>query len=277
MKQASQHYYNPFKHSFLGFFVHNDDIQKDSSFNILNDIDLYHQPVEEPNTAIIFFVVRSFVTIFAEICNYKILCMLKKDTSILKDVTKLYTNTVMAFLPIRLVFFTLTDFVHPIEDFVGDWGCRSYWFIEKFVGCLVISHSLVVALLRYHFIVQDKLVTKLGTEKTKKLFWYLSIGIPVLTALWMSTDLMDVDTARRCNGRAQKMFLTQSWSSLGLIKTNFKLQKWEYNPKTRSTIAIVFAILRKLSRIGHRIWRILIASNILEGVIYYKIIKHMQR
>ena len=106
---------------------------------------------------------------------------------------------------------------------------------------------------------------------------YLSIGIPVLTALWISTDLMDVDTARRCNGRGQKMFLTQSWSSLGLIKTNFKLQKWEYNSETSSTIAIVLAILRKLSRIGHRIWRILIASNILEGLIYYKIIKHMMR
>ena len=277
MQQASQHYYNPFKHSFLGFFVPNDDFQNYSSLSILNDIDLYHQPVEEPNTAIIFFVVRCLVTIFAEICNYRILCMLKEDNSILKDVTKLCTNTVMAYIPIRLVFYTLTDFVHPIEDFVGDWGCRSYWVIQNIAIWLVISHSLVVALLRYYFIVQDKLVTKLGKEKTKKLFWYLSIGIPVFTVFWISTDLMDDNTARRCNGRAQKMFLTQSWSSLALIKTNFKLQKWEYNTKTRSTIAIVLAILRKLSRIGHRIWRILLASNILEGIIYYKIIKHMMR
>ena len=277
MQQNLNHYYNPFKHSFLGFYVPKDDLQSNLSLRILNQINLYQQPVEEPNTAIVWFVVRCFVAILSEMCNHEILCMLKTDNSILTDVTRLYTYTVMVHQPMRLIFYTLTDFIHPIENFIGEWGCRSYWFIDLTMKMIVISHSLIVALLRYHFIVQDKFVIKFGKEKIKNLNWYISIGIPILTVFWVSTDLVDTDTARRCTGKDQKMFLIQSWSSLSLIKTNFKLQNSDYNTISRGNIATILAILRKLSRIGHRIWRAMIASNILEGIIYYKIIKHMIR
>ena len=277
MKQTLHHYYNPFEHSYLGFYVPNNYLQSNHSLSILNKIDLYQQPVEEPNTAFVWCVVRCFIAILSEMCNYGVLCMLKTDISILTDVTRLVTYAAMVHQPLRLIFYTLTDFIHPIENFVGEWGCRSYWFIEQSIKMIIIFHSLIVALLRYHFIVQDKFVIKYGKEKVKNLFWYASFGIPILTVLWVSTDLVDTDTARRCNGRDQKMFLIQSWSSLSLIKTNFKLQNSDYTTTSRGNMATFLAILRKLSRIGHRIWRAMIASNILEGIIYYKIIKHMIR
>ena len=151
---------------------------------------------------------------------------MKKDNSILTDITKLQACTIMTEMPIRLIFVTLTDFIHPLKDVSGKWVCISYWFFEKFVIQIVSFHSLAVALLRYSFIVHDKSVVGFGKEKLKTLFWYLSIGVPFLTMLWVASDLQDVVPSKhinKCNGNDHRLFLLRSWSSFGLIATNFRI------------------------------------------------------
>ena len=276
MKQTLQTFYNPFKESALRFYSRNDDFQNYSYFNTIDDIDLYQQPVEEPITAVTFFAVRCVLVILAEICNFRVLYIMKKDNSILTDITKLQACTIMTVIPIRLIFVTLTDFIHPLMDVSGKWVCVTYWFLESFAVQIVVSHSLAVALLRYIFIVHDKSVVGFGKEKLKALFWYLAIGVPFLTTLWVATDLQDVlpsNHINRCNGNDHKMFLMRSWSSLGLVATNFHIQ----NSETNSNVEKFIAILRKSSRVAHRIWRILLSLNFVEGFVYYKLIKHMKR
>ena len=134
----------------------------------------------------------------------------------------------------------------------------------------------MVALLRYTFIVHNTKVIEFGKAKLEKLFWNVSIIVPVLTVLWVASDLQDAipsNHINRCNGMDHKMFLIRSWSSLGLIGTNFHL----HNDQISDKLDILFAIMRKLSRIGHRIWRIFLGSNIAEGVIYFKLFRHMTR
>ena len=171
MKQTLQRFYNPFKESAFSFYARNDDFQNYSYFNSIDDIDLYQQPVEEPITAITFFVVRCVLVVLAEICNFRVLGIMNKDTSILTDITKLQAYTIMTLIPIRLIFVTLTDFMHPLMEVSGKWVCITYWFLESFAVQVVLSHSLAVALLRYIFIVHDKSVAGFGKEKLKELFW----------------------------------------------------------------------------------------------------------
>ena len=149
--QSMQHLYHPFKQKSLSFFIPIDSSKKDSSFNILDDVELYQQPVEDPNVAIAFFITR------------------------------------------------------------------------------------------------------------------------------VATDLKEIDTdipINRCNGVDHKAFLIQSWSSLGLIKTNFQSLQ---NDGQNDNFSKVFAVLRRLSKVAQRIWMIFLASNIGEGIIYHKLIKHMTR
>ena len=276
MKQNIQYFYHPFQQGSLPFYTTNEHHENELSFHIMNDIDLYHQPVEEESIALTFFVLRCFFTILAEVSNYRMLLLMKKDNSILTDVARLQAYTLMITLPIRLIFITLTDFIHPLNEILGQWVCSVYWFEEKISTQMVACHSLVVALLRYVFIVHDKNVREIGKEKLKKLFWYLSICVPALTLLWVATDLEDLDTSpwiNRCNGNDHKKFLLQSWSSLGFIKTNFHIQSNQmigYKQK-------VFTVLRKISKIGQRLWMIILQSNVGEGIIYYKVIKYMIR
>ena len=276
MQQNIQHFYHPFQQGSMPFYASTEEHEKGSSLYIINDIDLYHQPVEEESTALMLFALRCFFTILAEVSNYRMLLIMEKDNSILTDVAKLQAYTIMITLPIRLIFITLTDFIHPLNEIIGQWVCSVYWFEEKMSTQMIGCHSLVVALLRYVFIVHDKNVSEIGKEKLKKLFWYLSICVPALTLLWVATDLKDLDTSpwiNRCNGNDHKKFLLQSWSSLGFIKTNFLIQSDQmigYKQK-------VFTVLRKVSKIAQRLWIIILSSNVGEGIIYYKVIKYMIR
>ena len=252
------------------------DYQNHSSFIIIDNIDLYQQPVEDPSIAMIFFAVRCVIVIMAELCNYRVLVMMRKDKSILNDVTKLQAYAIMVSMPIKLIFVTLTDFIHPLNEMFGRWICISFWFEENIARQIITSHSLMVALLRYTFIVHNTKVLEFGKAKLEKLFWYASIIVPILTVLWVASDLQDAipsNHINRCNGMDHKMFLIRSWSSLGLIGTNFHL----HNDQISDKFDMLFAIMRKLSRIGHRILRIFLASNIAEGVIYFKLFRHMTR
>ena len=123
MKQDIQYFYHPFQQGSLPFYIHIEDHQNNLSLYIIKDIDLYQQPVEEEFTALTLFVLRCFFTILAEVSNYRMLSIMKKDTSILADVAKLQAYTIMMTLPIRLIFITLTDFIHPLKDIVGNWFC----------------------------------------------------------------------------------------------------------------------------------------------------------
>ena len=276
MKQSRQKFYHPFQNSFFGVYMGKNDYQNHSSFIIIDNIDLYQQPVEDPSIAMIFFAVRCVIVIMAELCNYRVLVMMRKDKSILNDVTKLQAYAIMVSMPIKLIFVTLTDFIHPLNEMLGRWICISFWFEENIARQIITSHSLMVALLRYTFIVHNTKVLEFGKAKLEKLFWYASIIVPILTVLWVASDLQDAipsNHINRCNGMDHKMFLIRSWSSLGLIGTNFHL----HNDQISDKFDMLFAIMRKLSRIGHRILRIFLASNIAEGVIYFKLFRHMTR
>ena len=272
-----KHFYHPFERSSLGFLSGSDPTQNESSLNIIEDIDLYQQPVEEPKIAVLFFVIRSIISILAEICNYRVLYVLKRDNGVLSDITKLQAYANIIIVPFRLTFITLTDFMHPLNEVFGQWICSCYWVLRKISGQMVVYHSFLVALLRFIFIAHNEKVIKYGKEKFKNWFWYLSIGIPIFTLLWISTDLIELDTdtqINRCNGADHKMFLIRSMSSFGLIKANFENFP---NFETNDELAKVLAVIRRVSKLAQRLWMIFLGSNIAEGFIYYKLIKHMRR
>ena len=270
-------FYHPFNQISLSFFLSNDSPQNISSFNTLDGVELYQQPVEEPNIAILFCIVRFVFTILAEACNYRVINVTKKDNGILNDIMNLQAYTVMITMPIRLIFTTLTDFMHPLNEVFGQWICSGYWFIKTISLQMYLYHSLFIALLRYVFIVHNDKVVEFGKEKIKRLFWYLSVGIPIFNLLWIATDLTEIDTnnfVNRCNGVDHKKFLIQSWSSLGLIKKNFESLQIHHES---DNLSIFLAVLRRVSKVAQRIWIVFLASNITEGIIYYKLIQHMRR
>jgi len=276
MAKYNKHFYHPFQNTSLGFSLHVESSEDSFSGFIINDIKLFYQPVEEPNIAIIFFIIRSITMCLAEFINYKLLKKMKKNTGLQNDVTKLQSYTIMIVSPFSLLFITANDFIHPLNTIVGQWFCTFGWFFLYVCIYIISFHSFGVAWLRYFFIVHTKKATKFGKKKIKKIFLYLNIFIPILTMLWVASDVGEIDLNRainRCNGKDHKMFLIQT-SSLGIVGQNFKgLQISKIN----ETSGKVLAILRRASKIARRLWTLFLGSNITECIVYYKVISYMYK
>ena len=117
-------YYHPFNNSYLGILVQNtEDTQINLSGFTFEEIDLYHQPVLEPQHASMLFFVRSSLVIFGGCIQAKLYIRIKEDDSLLKENAQLYAVNHLILWPTWLLLVTTTDFIHPLDEVFGNWFC----------------------------------------------------------------------------------------------------------------------------------------------------------
>ena len=265
-------FYHPFTKSFLRFGDKEYSEENDTLF-ILQDIDLYYQPVEEPVTGILCLAIEMMVAVFAGIIQIKVYCLAKKEQGLLQEVTQIYSLSNLIWLPFMLPFYA-TDFIHPLNEIFGQWICTLLRFMLWLHLNIIIYHSFVVAMLRFCFIVQEEKVRKYGKEKTKKLFIVSSVLIPLLVVVWgfiENSEIAPIRALNRCNGIDHKFFLVSTanlnpYFSLNLINSNSENVFEELVEIIRNTAFILKAFLS-----------VLMALNLTEGFLYYKIFSHINR
>ena len=115
------YFHHPFKKSSFGIFVFpNSDnaSQIESSGFLLEEIDLYYQPLEHPIVAITLFAIKLFFIIIGMILCSKVLGMVKKEPTIDSQLLEIFCWIQIIFQP-TLVFFDLTvNLIHPIDDII---------------------------------------------------------------------------------------------------------------------------------------------------------------
>ena len=139
-------------------------------------------------------LIISILIALAAICiNWKFLKDMNADEkdrgpnsngSILKDVLTTYTKAGMIFLPIGLIWYWILNEDFELPVMIQYLFCSYGNMISKFFGVYFDFTSLVIASMRYTFVVHNNSVLQFGIEQTKTLFYYGSIVIPlVLTIL----------------------------------------------------------------------------------------------
>ena len=73
MEIIKSHGYNPFNRSSLGFISADKTSKSRSKGFMIEDVNLYHQPVEGPDIALLFFLVKLTVLIIGLKVNLKVL------------------------------------------------------------------------------------------------------------------------------------------------------------------------------------------------------------
>ena len=95
--------YHPFNESYFVFFIQDKNPNENAMYFIIEDIDLYFQPVEEPVTAIVFVIIRVIWLLLTETIFFKLYKMANNENGLLKEVTCLYALTMMITAPIGMV------------------------------------------------------------------------------------------------------------------------------------------------------------------------------
>ena len=276
MLSKVQIFYHPFNDSSFGFLLEDQAFPNNATGFVVNNINLYYQPVLNPVIAIVFFVLKVVFVIIGELISIKLLIKLKKETSLLSDVTKLFVCVQIIYHPIRLIFTTSTDFIHPLNEVIGQWYCTFGWCWISLGSGIMGMYSLICSLLRYVFILHETKVEEYGKEKVKKIFLFLYVFIPLLLFLWTAIDrpeLSILSNINKCYGKHHEVFLIET-STLNVLKRNF----WEFQSyELGGSFEKIIAILRRVSKIARLTIMLLISTNFLEGILYYKILSHMNR
>ena len=270
--------YNPFEASFLGIFVTNNlNDTKVKTGIILEDIDLYFQPVPEPVTASVFLVVNIIFIAIGSYITFKVLAMIRKEDGILKKLTRNFMVSQLISWPLYFSLISITNFIHSFPPVIVQWLCPVLWFVLYFSLSLCFSHSFMTSIMRYFFIVHNERAQLLGKEKAKKLFHMISILIPLLLTIWRAIETQDLDTFstfNKCYGKHHRTFLVET-STLKVFKKNF-CEIPDYH-NLDGYVEVIKAFSKNVFCISNTVTLLVISSNLTEAIVYFLLFSHMYR
>ena len=276
MMLQQENIYHPFTESYISVFL-KDSVDSDGVVGqVINDVNLYYQPVQVPLVAFIFLTIKLFLLAFAEFLQIKVFQLMKKENGVVKNITQVVVCTQLVFWPFWTFFASLTDFIHPINEIFGSWFCHGCTFIFRVLANIMSSHSLISALLRYVFIVHEDVTHKHGKKKVQNFFFFLSILMPLSMAVWEMVEGPDLDGMsfiNKCHGKHHRVFLTDT-SSLNVAKRNF-CAFIDY--KANGIWSKVLATVHQASCITMNIFHLIVGLNILEGIVFFRIFTHIRR
>ena len=263
--------YNPFTKSLLGFSFSNNVSNEKCSYTLLDDLDLYHQPLDSFETAISKFVLRLIYLIIGEFVLYKLFKIVRKENGLVNEVTQFYCIVMITTYPIYLLFETITDFIHPLKDIMGQWICSLMRVVFYMQFNVFIFHSFFVALMRYCFIVHEEKVKCFGKQKTKNIFFFLTVFFPILLIVWgfiLNQEIDMVHEINSCFEVGHKVFLAELTTGKNLFCVFDKID---------GRYGYILTAIQEISCMIKQVILIVFGMNLFEGLLYYKIFGHMTR
>ena len=274
MLSYDKHVYHPFPNSILAFSSPTDS--SPSNDFILDEIDLYYQPLPSPLTGTLFFAVRCTIVAIGEFVHVKVYKMIQKENSLVNQVATFYICTEMVYVPFWLIFTTFTDFIHPLNIVIGQWFCTMGWFIIYYCATSLAIHSFIVAVMRYFFIFHKDRAETLGKEKVKRIFLFLNAFIPLVMVLWTGIESPDTEVfsfLNKCYGKDHKRFLTDL-NPGDVFKRSFCMLETDDEP---GLLGEIWAMIRRISCMATKVVYMVMGFNLSEAIMYYMILTHLNR
>ena len=271
MSLNTRHLYHPFEQSSLGFSLPPNPHENRTSL-IMEDIDLYYQPLPNPAVAIIQFLLKLTYTILGEFVQFKLLNMVKKENCLVNEVTQFYCIVSLVVAPVCLLYETATDFFHPIKQIVGNWVCTTGRIIMSLFYDVATLHSFITALMRYVFIIHEDKVRAIGKTKTKRIFLILAIFIPIVFVTWDLVENQEFDwllSMNKCYGVDHKVFLAEISTGKKFFCEMTSFDANGHDPFTNK--------MREYTCTIKFVLRLVIALNIAEGFMYILLFSYMKR
>ena len=276
MEIIKSHGYNPFNRSSLGFISADKTSKSRSKGFMIEDINLYHQPVEGPDIALLFFLVKLTVLIIGLKVNLKVLKVMKRQNSLLTEITMVLTYAQIIICPLNLIHSTTVVSIHPLNEVIGNWYCHLASVLIDIYGILILSNSMFCAMMRYVFIIEHARIRAYGRERVKRYFLILYIVNCLIGVIWVrieGPELSIIQNVNKCFGKDHKMFLLET-STMNVLKHRF----WEYSvSRSGDFYQEAIQILRSISKACRMTLFCVMGFNVIEGILYYKIINYMNR
>ena len=202
----------------------------------------------------------------------------KNGGHLTQQVTKVFTMSQIILWPmITWVALDVTSSLTLLPDVFDSWICFAmksavHWF-RLYLG----FNSLVVAAMRYTFIVHDTKVAAFGKERARKIFLHASLIIPIAITILNEAVLGMAIEARP--------LLSKCLHNYGYFESNGTQHLGEGDADNGNHYLPIYMFFkntfpRQLMTILHpfsTVLYLLVLSNIVEGCLYIKIFLHIKR
>ena len=230
------------------------------------------------------FILSMVCSLFGLLCNWQFLYVMKRDEqerlrrgereqTLVQDVMTTFTIIQMIVYPHLLITDWYINSGFPLPVWTWHWFCY-YRFYKVTVRVYLAFNSLVVASMRFIYILHNTWVLQFGKQRTKKLFYWLGLLIPLA-----GCTMMDSVHERASRVAPHFCVCLQSYEMVTDNSTNgHSINMTSFNSPAYSFVhGYIPASITNIADTILEILAILIFSNLVEGILYYKIFTHLRR
>ena len=166
-------------------------------------------------------------------------------------------------------FHAITYFVPYLAAYTGSWVCYLSAFVALFCYQAIVVHSLLIAIMKYIFIVHTWKARLFGEERIQKLFLLIDIFYPVVMAvvsILLTTNYQNRSEIKSCFG---KLLVS---SHISDVKKSWFCDLGSSSENNSILIYCAKAVCFIRSFVSA-----VINTNLPEGFIYFKIFRQMKR
>ena len=225
------------------------------------------------SVVLVHYIVQGVVYAIGLFINIKLIsvCWKKKETSTWPIHM---TNSIFltVYWPLGLSFIAVSKTTPKLSVYTGEWFCKFAAYVVSYGVYMIITNSLVVATLKYAFIVHDAKARTYGHGNLQKILTVIYLAIPLVfaTIRLITNDYDSFQAVTVCLGREREEILKRNiWESLFLCNLKTSSANMTESYTIHIALQSTCAIQSVLSYI--------ITLNVAEAFFYYKIFTKMKR
>ena len=207
--------------------------------------------------------------LFIQIKNITI-CITEKSKTWQIDIFHAIVMTIV--FACRIPFMAVV-YLSPNSFFgIGSWICYIFAFEFSFGAHSIASHSLIIAIMKYVFIVHAMKARSFGEEKIKKIFFFINSALPLILSInfMITSDFHRSGNLRTCfNPSIEKDASDNVEPALFYTFGNI-IGEMKFQETTIFYLKLAIGVFQTLVTL-------LTVSNAVEALFYFMIFKAMKR
>ena len=242
----------------------------DTIFNVTN-IEVTSE--DDHLFSIIYIILQVLLFSIGLFINLKLIRVCNKDKGITWQISITHSIVMIVNYGFIIPFYSVTHFVPFLSQYTGRWLCYTSSLVVFYCYQAIIANSLVISIFKYIFIVHGIKALQYGEDKIKKCFFWANLISPLLLAIMglLTSDMKARPYLISCFGDTQET-LPQN------IATSSEPRNFVFNTSTNKEDYNIFVFyVIKFLYIFRIVFNSVIATNLPEGFLYYKIFKKMKR
>ena len=225
---------------------------------------------------IVHKVIQALLYIAGLLIQQKIISICWKD----KDgkvwmIHMTHSISTLIYFAFYLPFFTVTSEISNLaEKYTGEWFCYLATFIITYGFTIITFNSLLIAIMKYVFIVRNEDVRMYGDEKALKVFLAINLCVPLFVATFacITRDFEGFASLNSCFGTTELVKLRYNTWDTNLEKFFLCNLNKEIDQEYSHSLYVVKQVACAIKSIAV----VVTNTNLPEAFFYFKIFQKMK-